>query len=155
MRPPRFLDGATALENHERFLRRAVEHEKVWTLANEGHVLFAESTADDEDEDKEDDAAAEPRAVYLFFSDEAYAKRALREAWPDVPSAFAKEISLVDLLFRWLPGMHQDGHLAGGNWTGDLIGLEVEPADLQSQLRDLLSPETRDRYQALLASAKA
>jgi hypothetical protein len=46
--------------------------------------------------------------------------------------------------------MHRDGHLAGTNWTGDLIGVEIEPADLQSELRALLSEETKARHLALL-----
>jgi hypothetical protein len=138
----RLLDGVTVRENHERFVRRAVEHEKVWTIWREDGPLVSESTADDEN----DGAENEPREVYLFFSDEAYAQRALRETWPDEPTAEPHEISLLDLLYRWLPGMHRDNHLAGTNWTGDLIGLEVEPADLQAELIGLLPAEVKERY---------
>lgn len=144
----RFLEGATAEENHQRFVRRAVEHEKVWTLAEGERILTAQSTAGDEDDAAGD---AEPRAVYLFFSDEAYARRAVRESWADRPDAAPKEIALFDLLFRWLPGMHHNDQLAGTNWTGDLIGLEIEPADLQAELKQALSEETRARYQSRFA----
>jgi hypothetical protein len=148
----RILDGATVQENHERFVRRAVEHEKVWTIWGDDGPLVSESTAQDENDESDD---AEPREVYLFFSDEAYAKRALKETWPDEPTYAPEEISLLDLLYRWLPGMHRDNHLAGTNWTGDLIGLEVEPADLQGELLALLPAEVKERYRQTLEELKA
>jgi hypothetical protein len=46
--------------------------------------------------------------------------------------------------------MARDGHLAGTNWTGDLIGVEIEPADLQTALLDKLPAELRARYRAML-----
>ena len=143
----RFLDAATTRENHERFVRRTVEHERVWTLEGDSGVLIAESTQSENDDATD---GTEPRSVFLFFSDEPYAKRALRESWSDRPDGKTMAISLFYLLYRWLPGMHRDGHLAGTNWTGDLIGVEIEPADLQSELRALLSEETRARHLALL-----
>ena len=145
---PRFLDGATVQENHDRFVRRAAEREAVWTVWNESGPLISQAAPDDED------PAGEPRDVYLFFSDEAYARRALRESWADDPAASRKGDALFDLLFRWLPGLHGDGHLVGTNWTGDLIGLEVEPADLQAQLRAQLPAETRALYQQRLQGAR-
>jgi hypothetical protein len=140
----RFLDTATVQENHGRFVRRAVEHEKVWTIWADTGPIIVPSTADDAVD--EDDA----RAVYLFFSDEAYAKGALRETWPDCPTYSLREIPLIDLLYRWLPGLHQDNHLVGTNWTGDLIGLEIEPADLQDQLLAQLPDVVKARYKQIV-----
>jgi len=145
---PRFLDGITARENHERFVRRVVEHESVWTLWGNNGPLIAEST-DYQPDDDEADLEWQPRDVYLFFSDEAYARRALRETWPDYPDARALEISLFDFLHRWLPGLHRDGHLTGTNWTGDLIGIEVEPDALAAELSALLSEEMLARHRQL------
>jgi hypothetical protein len=145
-RPPRFLDRITVEENHQRFIRRAVEHERVWSVRTETGPIVVDSDADEEGEE-------EPRVVYLFFSDEPYAKRVLRESWPDFPDYRTEEISLFDFLFRWLPGMHDDNHLVGTNWTGDLIGLEVEPADVQQQLKAQMSDELKAHYEALFVAA--
>lgn len=142
------LDSATARENHERFVRRAIVHETVWTVWGQSGPLVSESNADLEQDD------ARGREVYLFFSDEAYAKRALRETWPDLPAGSTKAIPLFDLLYRWLPGMARDGHLAGTNWTGDLIGIEIEPAALQTELLDNIPEVLRTRYLAMLEAAK-
>jgi hypothetical protein len=143
------LDAATTRENHERFVRRAIACETVWTVFGESGPLISESSANLEADDD-----TEPRDVYLFFSDEAYARRALRETWPDVPGGSTKAIPLFDLIFRWLPGMAQDGHLAGTNWTGDLIGVEIEPADLQTELLANLPADLTARYRAMLDATK-
>jgi hypothetical protein len=140
MRRPRLIDEATVQENHERFVRRAVEHDAVWTVYGERGPLVATTGA----------TGAEPRDIYLFFSDEPYAKRALRESWPDVPRATSRRISLFELLYAWLPGIHADGHLAGTNWTGDLIGAEIEPLELQAQLVGRLPDVVRARHQRQL-----
>jgi hypothetical protein len=132
------LNMVTAQENHDRFLRRTVEHEAAWTVWGNTGPAIAESDDDSRD-------------VYLVFSDQAYAKRALRETWPDCPKYSTREISLFDLLFRWLPGMSRDGHLCGTNWTGDLIGLEVEPDDLQVQLYARIPEALKARFREILA----
>ena len=141
----RFLDAAATQESHERFIRRAVEHQAVWTVWGETGPLVAESQESDDEADQD-----EARDVYLFFSDEVLARRALRQSWSDMPGASVREIPLFDLIYRWLPGMHQDDHLAGTNWTGDLIGREVEPADLQSELEEHLPEEVQAEFRRRL-----
>jgi len=137
MQRSRLLDLVTVQENHERFLARAVEHRAVWTVwGNHGPLI---ATSDDGDRD-----------VYLLFSDEPYAERALRETWPDHATASTREISLFDLLTRWLPGMARDGHLCGTNWTGDLIGLELEPSELQHQLSERLPEDLAVQFRDML-----
>ncbi len=131
MRQTRLLDTASCLENYQRFIRRIVERESVWILSREGGTAYCESD-DYEDTD-----------VLLFFSDEAYARRAKDESFPEFEP---KQISLFDFLYRWLPGMTADGHLAGPNWTGDLIGIEIEPYDLRVAVEDALSPEQQARF---------
>lgn len=138
MQRPRLLDLATIQENHDRFLRRTVQHEAAWTVWGETGPLIVDSND------------APRRDVYLLFSDEAYARRALRESWPDHPAYIARQIPLFDLLHRWLPGLDRDGHLCGTNWTGDLIGLEVEPADLGVQLLERLPDGLKAEYRSRL-----
>lgn len=95
-----------------------------------------------------------PRDVYLFFSDRAYARAVLRETWPDSPHFEARSIALFDFLYRWLPGMARDGHLVGTNWTGDLIGLEHEPKNVQAAIVEKLPADVSDRYRRKLADSK-
>jgi hypothetical protein len=149
MQRPRLINVADAQENHERFLRRAVEHRSVWTAWGRTGPLIVESNFTP---DVVTDGNRVARDVYLFFSDEAYAKRALRESWPDVPRCSARSISLFDFLYRWLPGLHRDGHLAGTNWTGDLIGLELEPSELKAQLHSRLPQDLRVQFREILNS---
>lgn len=137
----RLLDLATAQENHERFIRRAIEHESAFTLWGDSGPLIAESESGDRD-------------VYLFFSDEAYAKRALRESWPEFPNYSVREIPLFELISAWLPGLRRDGHLAGTNWTGDLIGLEIDPDVLLTELIANLPNEMAERHREKLDAIK-
>jgi hypothetical protein len=79
----------------------------------------------------------------------------LRESWHDVPNSSTRAISLFDFLPRWLPGLHRDGHLAGTNWTGDLIGLELEPSELQTQLHGQLPQDLRVQFREMLELLRA
>ena len=81
--------------------------------------------------------------VLLFFSDPAYARRAQRSAFPEYEP---KGLDLFDVLYRWLPGMTRDGVFAGPNWTGDLVGLEVEAFELREELESQLTPEQRSAF---------
>src|SRR5580765_3449386 len=99
---PGYRDTATCMENHKRFVSRIVESGTVWGLKGDRGWAFAESN----------DCA--DVSVLLFWSDEAYARRAQQE----IPGHAPAQISLFDFLFRWLPGMSGDGVLAGTNWTG-------------------------------------
>jgi hypothetical protein len=126
---------AAAKESHERFLKRIVESECVWCLRGDNGVAFCESNDSEE------------RAVLQFWSDAAYAKRAMKDEWADYTT---EEIALFDFLYRWIPGMHNDEVLVGTNWSGDLVGLEIEPADLQTDLRAAMGAEMLARYQKKL-----
>lgn len=120
-----------------------------WTVWGDTGPLIVESNFTPDDET---DGNRVARYVYLFFSDEAYARRALRESWPDVPNCSTRSISLFDFLYRWLPGLHRDGHLAGTNWTGDLIGLELEPSEVHAQLHGRLPQDLRVQFREILES---
>ncbi|MCB9587643.1 MAG: DUF2750 domain-containing protein [Polyangiaceae bacterium] len=128
-------DVATSLENYERFLTRVVEYDRVWALRGESGFETCESNEFEE------------CSVLLFWSDAAYARRAAKK---DFPEATPESISLFDFLFRWLPGMDEDGVLVGPNYTTDLCGLEVEPADVQGELWSRLSDERRADFEGHL-----
>jgi hypothetical protein len=85
----------------------------------------------------------------MFWSDRAYASRARQQSFPEYEPA---EISLFDFLFRWLPGMAADGVLAGTNWTGDLVGLEFAPNELQETILSAMGPVRAENYKARLKS---
>lgn len=82
--------------------------------------------------------------MLLFWSDEAYARRAQQE-FPEYAPA---QIGLFDFLFRWLPGMSGDGVLAGTNWTGDLVGLEKDPYELRTEIEAAMPPEVSAAHKA-------
>jgi hypothetical protein len=133
MQKPGYRDAATCQENHNRFVRRVVETEIVWTLSNQTGVAQVESNEDDDDN---------PSDVLLFWSDEAYARRTKQLTHPEYdPST----IPLFDFLYRWLPGMSRDKVEAATNWTGDLVGFEHDPYELRLEIEASLNPEQANR----------
>ena len=134
----RALDSASCFESHERFISRVIADERVWYLSSESGI----ATASSEDSDG--------TSVLLFWSDEAYARRAMTETFPEFG---VDSMDLFDFLFRWLPGMSRDGVLAGSNWTHDLIGIEKNPLELREAIeavmpQDLLHSH-RMKYEAM------
>ena len=110
----------------------------MWALKNQDGYAVTDSNDDPE------------RNVLLFWSDRAYAKRAADAEFPDFqPST----IALFDFLFRWLPGMSRQKDLAGTNWTGDLVGLEIDPMEIQDQLTDSLTKDQLSHFSAALRQA--
>jgi hypothetical protein len=138
MKGPGYRDTATCKENFNRFLSRVVASGTVWGLKGENGWAIAESNEHPE------------ASVLLFWSDEAYARRAQEEFPQHTPAS----ISLFDFLYRWLPGMSGDGVLAGANWTGDLVGLETDPFELRTQIEAALPPEVASEYWAQCEKAK-
>ena len=130
-------DTATMQDNAARFVTRAIESEAVWALKSADGYAWCES--DDQ----------EGSSVLIFWSDRAYAERARKAEFPEyVPD----KIDLPDFLFAWLTGMAEDGVLAGPNWTADLAGVELDPADLQEQILEAMPEEMAARYKAQLAA---
>ncbi|MBK1790206.1 DUF2750 domain-containing protein [Persicirhabdus sediminis] len=132
------LDRATCDANHRRFIERVVEKEMVWYLSHPAGV--ANSVSNDDEE----------TTVLMFWSDRAYATRARSNGFEDYEET---SMDLFDFLFRWLPGMSEDGVLAGTNWTGDLIGVECDPFELREEIESEMPVELqqnhKDRYDAL------
>ena len=134
------LETAACQANHRRFVERVLSSETVWGLQNDDGFAVCPSTEDEE------------REVIMFWSDRAYAARAARTSCPGRTPGM---IALFDFLFRWLPGMDEDGHLAGTNWTGHLIGLEFEPSALRQETIDTMPDELLDWYRDRLDEALA
>jgi len=124
-------DRASSEADHHRFIQRVIASESVWALRGRMGFAYCESNEDDD------------KVVLVFWSDRAYAERARKSQFPEYEPA---KIPLFDFLFRWLPGMSADGVFAGTNWTGELIGCEVEPARLQDQITDQMPQDMLTRY---------
>ena len=71
-----------------------------------------------------------------------------------IPDHEPERMELFDLLYRWLPGMSQDGVFAGPNWTGDLVGLELDPLELREDLEKRLSAEQKATFAERFRKAK-
>ena len=121
----------TVIENHERFVARVAQMESVWGIEVEDGFATCDSHGGD------------GAHVIIFWSDRAYAKRALEASFPGSEVVL---ITLFDFLFRWLPGMEKDGVLAGTNWTKDMAGLELRPVELQTQILEALPEEAVSRF---------
>ncbi len=79
----------------------------------------------------------------MFWSDRAYAKRVRDNGFGDCQET---PMNLFDFLYRWLPGMSGDGVLAGTNWTGDLIGIEITPYELRKEIEDQLPEHIKQKH---------
>ncbi len=126
------LDSATVESNFQRFINRVIENETVFYLSNDEGV--ANSVSNDDEE----------TIILMFWSDRAYAQRANKV----LPEEFSEsEMTLFDFLYRWLPGMTGDQVLAGPNWNGDLVGREIEPFDLRTEIEERMPPELLEEYE--------
>lgn len=119
-------DSATVETNFQRFVKRIIEKESVFYLANEDGVANSVSNEDEE------------TVILMFWSDKAYAARAKKCFDEDFNEV---EMDLFDFLYRWLPGMSGDGVLAGPNWDGNLIGKEIDPFELRELIEENMSSE--------------
>ena len=105
-------------DNYDRFVRRVKRSGVVWGLkSDEGWAVCPSNEYD--------------RDVYLFWSDEAYARRHCISEWAEYKPT---QIPLNEFIDAWLKGMDEAGELAGTNFNADLAGLEVEPIQLAEDL---------------------
>lgn len=116
-------DIAASRERYERFARRIAETGVVWALENEDG--FANCSSNDDEE----------ILVILFWSERALASKCAAHEWTGFKPV---EIPLDLFREKWLTGMASDGVLVGPEWTGDLVGMEVDPIDLTDDLEQLL-----------------
>lgn len=112
---------ASPQDRYDTFVESIKSTGEVWGLnAGEGCIVV-------------DSVEFEDTEVMPFWPDEDSAKAVATEDW----SEFTPElIPLEEFLENWLPGLHEDGLLVGANWDEDMVGLEVEPADLSRRLMD-------------------
>ena len=120
-------------EHHDRFVRRVIEGETVWGLdSGNGYATCQSANHSD-------------GSVILFWSDRGYATRAIKAGFDECSVA---SITLLDFLFRWLPGMDSDGVSAGCNWTRDLAGLEKTADGLQVEIVESMPLEMIAGYRS-------
>jgi Protein of unknown function (DUF2750) len=134
-----FRNTADAKTDVERFIQRVIESDTVWYLTSDVGTANCDSNAEVEDDE-------EPATVLLFFSDQAYAKRAQSQHYP---THRPESMTLFNFVYRWLPGMSGDDALAGPNWTGDLIGLELDPFELREAIESAMVPEHLERHESM------
>ena len=104
--------------NYERFVSRVRSSEVLWGLREaDGWAICPSNNEDCE--------------LYVFWSDEAYARQHCTDEWANYEPA---EITLDSFLQHWIPGMEKDGFLIGVQFNSDLAGLEVEPSKLARDL---------------------
>ncbi len=132
-------DSNPGPENSRRFVEQTIVSGQAWLLSSPAGTAVCES---EQFEDTD---------VILFFSTLTDARQVQAKLFPDHKP---EKIALFDLLFRWLPGMAKDGVLVGPNWTVDLIGQEMEPADLSEELADKLTPKQEADFTARLQPNK-
>lgn len=122
---------ADGMAGRRRFVDRVAASENAWALRDESGLAACKSIVN-------------PRQdVLLFWSDRAYAARAAKTSFPQHEVV---KVPLFELLFRFLPGMSDDGVLAGPNWSGDLVGLEVDPMELAEEITQTISPKRLAEY---------
>ncbi len=76
-------------------------------------------------------AAYEDTDVLPFWSSAALARQLCTDAWKIYQPT---QIPLEEFINDWLPRMHEDDALVGPDWTSELEGLELEPADVAAEL---------------------
>lgn len=115
---------ADSLARHERFLAEVLEAELVWGLRSDAGWANCPSNS------------SPGQTVMPFWSKRAGALRCASEDWDRYRP---ESIPLFEFMIAWLSGMEGEGVLVGTNWNRELIGHELLPGDLDSELLDRLS----------------
>ena len=98
-----------------------------------GRAVYALIDADDEVAEIESPDYDRPTVVFWSSPDQAQA--CAKGAFEDCD---LEEITPEELLEDWLPGMDEDGALAGLDWDPKTMwGAEVEPTDLVAEIKKL------------------
>lgn len=131
---------AQSKNSYQGFVQQIVASEVVWALASSEGLAVAESNDD------------YPLDILLFWSDEGRAKKVQAAAFSNCDES---KITLFDFMYGWLPGMSEAGVLAGANWTGRLVGPEIQPFALQKELESALSDEQMARFKKITMNGRA
>lgn len=129
------LDLSSSASADIKFISRALDSETVYLLTGDEGVASAVSNDDEE------------KPILLFWGDSGSARRVQQNGFDDFR---IEKISLFDFLYRWLPGMSEDGVLVGVNWDQDLAGTESEPLDLAEALGEAIPASLAATYEARL-----
>lgn len=118
-------------------MERVAASGEVWGLRNEeGWCCTPSNEEDEEDYEAGEDEEDEGLMVIPFWSERAYAQQCAIEEWAIyTPTAIPLELFLTE----WLPGMDEQGDLAGTNWNADLVGLEIDPLELKAEIEARLA----------------
>lgn len=121
--------------NHEKFIQSAVTTEAIWILRDDDGAAFRES---------DDDG----RSVLQFWPNAPEAEASATDDWEDcVP----EKIPLYDFLYRWLPNMEADELLVGTNGAHDHPGLELEPFELEEDLKAAMRLDLIKKYETQIS----
>ena len=107
------------LAQRDRFVRRAVQEWRVFTLADEENACVPSTRSPG-------------RTVQLFWSSPVEAKR-----WAEALAGAdqLQEIALQEFAADILPGVQSGKGLIGADWVSDPIEAEVDPGDLMLRLK--------------------
>lgn len=125
-------------ENYDRFVERALNGGSVWALENDEGLLSV--TAHNGEQ-----------AIVPFWSDAAYARRALEDAPPNGYTVNA--VPLEKFLRETLGNFQYDDVLVGPNYTRDMAGLELDPREVFEEFRSRMTEPQRVQYRESLQSA--
>ncbi len=106
-------------ERHKLFVMKVAASKIIWGMKSSDGWATAPS--------KEH----EGRQVMPFWSEREDASNIAAQKWP---SAQPTSISLNVFMELWLKSMPEDEILVGTNWSRDLEGTEIEPADLEKEI---------------------
>tara|TARA_R110002072_G_scaffold207846_1_gene365315 strand:+ start:47 stop:457 length:411 start_codon:yes stop_codon:yes gene_type:complete len=126
---------ADSLAGHERFVAQVLESELVWGLRSEAGWANCPSNS------------APGSSVMPFWSKRAGALRCASDGWERY---HPESIPLFEFMIAWLYGMEGEGVIVGTNWNRQLIGHELLPKDLNTQLIQRLSDSRFEAYKAEL-----
>ncbi|WP_171160149.1 DUF2750 domain-containing protein [Usitatibacter palustris] len=129
METPKIGLTVESLERHERFLSRVVAGGSVWVLreppSRGGGWVHSTSNGDRA-------GRGGGRPIVPMWSDRAYARQCATRAWA---KCVPVELPLAEFLSAVLPNMHKAKVLVGTNWNVHLIGHEIPPKKLLTQLQ--------------------
>ncbi|WP_374951857.1 DUF2750 domain-containing protein [Mucilaginibacter sp.] len=123
---------------YTQFVERVAATKLVWGLRSKTGWANTESAEDEE------------VSVVPFWSERAYAKICARDDWKSFSPA---EIPLNIFLEDWCTGMDENDTLVGTNWDANMLGKEVDAAevvlDILNRLKAINSAIKFSNYSSL------
>ena len=129
------LDLSASSSPDIKFISSIVDSETVFLLTADEGVASSVSSEDDE------------KTILMFWGSAEAAHRVKQNGFGEFQ---VDQISLFDFLYRWLPGMAEDGVWVGVNWDQDLVGSECEPLDLAEAIGEAIPAGLAAAYEAKL-----